>query len=77
VKQVDVYVARRRFFKLLKEAEAGEEIVITRNGEPVVRLVPVRAPRRTLGRWKGQVPVPSEEAWRASDEALARLLRPS
>jgi prevent-host-death family protein len=72
VKQVNVYEARGQFSKLLEEAEAGEEIVIARNGKPVVRLVPFHAPRRTLGRWQGQVPVPTDEAWQSSDEAVVR-----
>jgi prevent-host-death family protein len=70
---VNVYEARAQFSKLLDEAEAGEEIVIARNGTPVVRLVPVKAPKRRLGRWHGQVPIVSDEEWAASDEAVAAL----
>jgi prevent-host-death family protein len=32
--------ANRSFSKILKEAENGETITITRNGKPVARLVP-------------------------------------
>jgi prevent-host-death family protein len=77
VKQVNVYEARGQFSKLLEEAEAGEEIVIARNGKPIVRLVPFEAPKRILGRWRGQVPDLDDEAWRASDEAVAALFAAS
>jgi prevent-host-death family protein len=73
VKQVNVYEARGQFSKLLEEVEAGEEIVIARNGRPIVRLLPVEQPKRVLGRWKGQTPLLSEEDWRESDEAVAAL----
>jgi len=77
VKLVNVYEARGQFSKLLDEAEAGEEIVIARNGTPVVRLVPVQPPQRRLGRWRGQVPVLSDEQWAAADEAVAETFAES
>jgi prevent-host-death family protein len=73
LKQVNIYEARGQFSKLLEEAEGGEEIVIARNGKPIVRLVPVDAPKRVIGRWRGQVPVLDEDDWRASDDAVAEL----
>lgn len=42
-------------------AAAGEEVVITRNGKPVARLVPLAAPagqKRVLGCLAGQMTVP-------------------
>ena len=71
MKLVNVYEARGQL-KLLDEAEAGE-IAIARNGTPVVRLVPVRPPRRRLGRFQGQVPQVSDAEWAASDDAVADL----
>ena len=50
--QVNVYEAKTQLSKLLERVEAGEEIVIARNGRPVARLVPSqRAPAapRQLG----------------------------
>jgi len=73
MKQVNVYDARGQFSKLLDEAEAGEEIVIARNGKPVVKLVPVNPPQRLLGRWRDKIPVMSDEEWQASDDAVAEL----
>jgi prevent-host-death family protein len=37
-------------------AETGDAIVITKNGKPLVKLVPHRVPKRSpLGVWKGKV----------------------
>jgi len=33
--------ARGRFFELVRRAEAGEEVVLTRYGKPVAKLVGV------------------------------------
>jgi prevent-host-death family protein len=70
---VNVYEARGQFSKLLDEAEAGEEIVIARNGRPVVKLVAVTPPRRVFGRYADRVPPVSDEAWSESDAAVAAL----
>jgi len=37
--------ANQRFARCIREVEAGEEIVITRNGTPVARLSPIRERR--------------------------------
>lgn len=38
--------AKTRLSELVKSAQAGEEVVIANRGEPVARLVPVRARAR-------------------------------
>jgi prevent-host-death family protein len=73
MRQINVYDARGQFSKLLDEAEAGEEIVIARNGKPVVKLVPINPPQRVLGRWRDKVPAMSDQQWQASDVAVAEL----
>lgn len=62
---VPVAEAKARLSDLLRQAEAGQEIVITRNGEPVARLVPVRP--RTGGFLRGEVVVHDDDWWRADD----------
>jgi len=37
--------ANQAFSRCIREVEAGEEITITRRGEPVARIVPVRHKR--------------------------------
>ena len=51
--QVSVSEAKAQLTELVRKAEAGEEVVLTRHGQPAVRLVPVqktpdRATRRAL-----------------------------
>ena len=37
--------ANQQFSRLLREAEEGEEITITRNGRAIARLIPARGPK--------------------------------
>jgi prevent-host-death family protein len=58
---VNVHEAKTHFSRLLRRVAAGEEIVITRAGEPVARLVPLEQPRqRELGRDRGVFEVPED-----------------
>ena len=41
---VGIFEAKNRLFELVERAAHGEEIVITRRGEQVARLMPPRAP---------------------------------
>jgi prevent-host-death family protein len=51
---VGMHAAKTTLSKLIERAEAGEEILIARDGEPVARLVPVAAvPRRQFGLLRG------------------------
>ena len=49
--EVSVYAAKTNLSKLLARVEEGGDVVITRSGRPVARLVPVRpdAGARVLG----------------------------
>lgn len=61
----NIHNAKTNLSKLIEQAEAGEEVVIARNGKPVVRLTPVEqvaAPARRpdgfpawMGSMKGQI----------------------
>lgn len=51
---VSVYDAKTHLSRLLDAVEAGEEVVITRNGRPVARLVRAQpTPRRRFGTMPG------------------------
>lgn len=54
--EVNVHEAKTHLSRLLARVEAGEEILISRAGQPVARLVPARRPRgkRRAGRFAGQ-----------------------
>ena len=42
--QVSVTDAKAQLTDLVRRAESGDEVVLTRHGQPAVRLVPVRPP---------------------------------
>ena len=60
MKIVTIHAAKTNLSKLIEQACAGEEIVIARGSEPVVKLVPVAppAPQRKPGTLKGKITVP-------------------
>jgi prevent-host-death family protein len=62
VKTVTVHKAKTHLSQLIAAAEAGEEVVIMRDQEPAVRLVPVGepAPSRRFGALAGKVSVTSD-----------------
>lgn len=56
--QFGMHEAKTKLSQLVERAEAGEDIVIARNGTPVARLVPVPkvASRKSVfGIWRGKV----------------------
>ena len=59
---VTVHAAKTNLSKLIEQACAGEEIVIARGSEPVVKLTPMTGPepRRQPGTLKGELVVPDE-----------------
>ncbi|MCY7413476.1 MAG: type II toxin-antitoxin system prevent-host-death family antitoxin [Salinibacterium sp.] len=56
--------------QLLERVEAGEEIVIVRDGRPVARMVPIQIrPDRNPGRFAGQVVIADDfDEFTAQDE---------
>jgi prevent-host-death family protein len=59
--EVGVHEAKSTLSELLRRVAAGEEVTITRGGEPVARLVPVqRRSPRVLGRDEGLFEVPDD-----------------
>lgn len=59
---VTIHAAKTHLSRLIERAQAGEEIIIARGAEPVVRLVPVTPERieRRPGALKGQFVVPDD-----------------
>lgn len=56
--QINIYEAKTQLSRLVTRAEAGEEIVIARNGHPVARLLPARSVdglAAVRGAWSGRV----------------------
>jgi prevent-host-death family protein len=85
--QVNILEAKNRLSLLIKAAQAGEDVVIANRGEPVVRLVPARAPAagnaapgsgRAILDWLKKHPVPAYGRRSAKEiDAAIRLERSS
>jgi prevent-host-death family protein len=54
---VNMHQAKTTLSRLVEKALAGEEVLIARNGQPLVKLVPVQKHRlpRVPGRGKGKI----------------------
>lgn len=53
-----MHEAKTKLSQLVERAEAGEDVVIARNGKPVARLVPVVSTASLAsvrGAWRGRV----------------------
>jgi prevent-host-death family protein len=60
-----VHQAKTHFSRLLKEAEAGQEVVVMRGKKPVAKIVPINGPElepeteklpfRLIGAFKGKI----------------------
>jgi prevent-host-death family protein len=71
-KSVGVHEAKTHLSRLLEDVASGEEVVITRRGEEVARLVPAgRSSVRRLGIDRGRFVVPDDFDAPLPDEALA------
>lgn len=70
-KSVGVHEAKTQLSRLLRRVHLGEEVVITRRGQEVARLVPPRTARRTFGMDKGSFAVPADFDSPLPDELLA------
>jgi len=59
---VNIHEAKTQLSKLIARVEAGEEIIIARDGTPVARLVAARPPlaKRVPGRDRGLFSVPED-----------------
>ena len=51
--QISIAQAKAGFAALVAKVEAGEDIVVTRNGRPVARLVPIGAEPVAYGDLQG------------------------
>lgn len=83
-RQVNLYEAKTNLSQLVEDAAKGEEIIIAKNGKPMVKLVAAtpEAPRkRMLGQWaKYLTPeqladIGSEDWWRRWKDADAEIER--
>lgn len=59
---VNTHEAKTRLSDLIRRAEAGDEVILARNGKPVAKLIPWPPPRppRRPGAWAGRVAYSSD-----------------
>jgi len=73
--KVNMHEAKTHLSKLVERVERGEEIVISRNGSPVAKLVPVPAedlePRK-LGGLEGKIWIGPDAFTEETDREIAR-----
>ena len=74
MKTVTIHQAKTNLSRLIEKACRGEEIIIARGPEPVVRLVPFATGkgRRKLGILRGKLEVGSEFFEPLSSDELSR-----
>jgi len=59
---VNIYDAKTRLSQLVDKAASGEDVVVSRNGKPLVRITRLEGPKRRIkfGLLKGKLTVPKD-----------------
>jgi prevent-host-death family protein len=55
--RVGVYEAKSKLSQMIEKALEGEEVIITRNGEDTVKLIPVPKKGDWIGMYEGQIKI--------------------
>lgn len=73
---VNIYEAKTKLSQLVDKAAAGEDVVVSRNGKPLVRITRLEPGKRriTFGLLKGKLKVPRNFDEPLPDDALASFL---
>lgn len=73
MEMVNIYDAKTRLSQLVDKAAAGEDVVVSRNGKPLVRLTRLTPPKRPIkfGLLKGKVTIAADFDAPLPDEVLA------
>ena len=59
---VNIYDAKTRLSQLVDKAASGEDVVVSRNGKPLVRITRLEQPKRRIrfGVLKGRIEIASD-----------------
>ena len=70
---VNIYDAKTRLSQLVDKAASGEDVVVSRNGKPLVRITRLEGPKRRIafGLLKGKVTVAADFDSPLPDQDLA------
>jgi prevent-host-death family protein len=78
MKIANIHEAKSQLSKLIEHAMNGEEVIIAKAGQPMVRLMPLQkddSPRRG-GQWKGRVRIAADFDTLPEDIAAAFGVEP-
>lgn len=67
---VSFHEVKTHLFRLVRQIAAGEDVIITRSGRPVARLVPIQETRPVFGVDEGRFAVPDDFDDPLDDELL-------
>ena len=75
---VNIYEAKTRLSQLVDQAASGEDVVVSRNGKPLVRITRLEAPKRRIkfGVLKGKVSIGPDFDAPLPDEVVAAFEGP-
>jgi prevent-host-death family protein len=70
---VNIYDAKTRLSQLVDKAAAGEDVIVSRNGKPLVRITRLETQKRRIkfGVLKGKLTVPKDFDAPLPDDVLA------
>jgi prevent-host-death family protein len=70
---VNIYDAKTRLSQIVDKAASGEDVVVSRNGKPLVRITRLEGPKRRIrfGVLKGQVTIAADFDAPLSEEVRA------
>jgi prevent-host-death family protein len=73
MQSVNIYDAKTRLSQLVDKAVAGDDVIISRNGKPLVRITRLQPSKRAIrfGLLKGQFEVPDDFDAPLPDDVLA------
>jgi prevent-host-death family protein len=73
VEAVNIYEAKTRLSQLVDIAASGQDVVVSRNGKPLVRITRLDSPKRRIkfGLLKGKVIIAEDFDAPMPDEILA------
>lgn len=62
MKTVNIYDAKTQFSQLVDKAAAGDDVIVSRNGKPVVRITRLEEAKRRIkfGTLKGKIKVKAD-----------------
>ena len=75
--KVSVYEAKSKLSQMINKALEGEEVVITRNGEETVKLVPAKKSgkgKSWIGSWEGKAKILDEFYAPLEDDETVKYL---